>query len=168
MSRAPDITLPDDIRSEPTDPRVKSFHDDPVLIVMQWTDELRGPISTGDEDLVGYTPEAIEAHNSRYKTWLDTLLGHIACGRYVAVRGWRPDATTSWDVPSVSKFKGSVTQQIQYQGKVHHSNKLLSFIHILSFRCTDACQNLSRRRARFNAHIRPSTSVYREGHKRSG
>jgi hypothetical protein len=123
MSRAPDITLPDDIRSEPNDPRVDSFHNDPVLVVMQWTDELKGPMSTGDEDLVGYTPDAVETHNRLYKAWLDTLLGHISCGRYVAVRGWRPNATISWDVSSVSKFKGSTNQQIQYQGKTYLSKQ---------------------------------------------
>jgi len=143
MSRAPDITLPADIRSEPADPRVNSFHNDPVLIVMEWTDELKGPISTGDEDLVGHAPEKIETHNRLYKAWLNDMQGHMSCGRSVAVRGWRPNTTTSWDVSSVSKLKGSTDQQIQYQGKTCHSNRSPLFTHNLSCRRKTACQILS-------------------------
>jgi hypothetical protein len=116
MARAPDVTFPNDIRSVPGDPRVASFEQDPILVVMEWTDDLRGPISTRDASLYGYTAEEIQKHKIRYEAWYQELENHLAAGRYVIIRGWNPDNETTWDENSISRFKGPMNQVIEYQG----------------------------------------------------
>jgi len=106
MAQAPDITFPDDIRSIPGDPRVASFEQDPILVVMEWTDDLRGPTSTGDSSLYGYTAEEIQKHTKLYEAWYQELENHMAAGRYVIICGWEPDSKTTWDEDSISRFKG--------------------------------------------------------------
>jgi hypothetical protein len=117
MAAAPDITIPDDIRSAPGDPRVQTFQTDPVLIVMDWPDELKGCPSDSDADLFGLTEKQKAVARDCYAAWINQVNMHLAAGRYVAVRGWEPDCKTYWDVSSIARFKGSMDQKIQYQGK---------------------------------------------------
>jgi hypothetical protein len=117
MATAPDITTPDHIYSIPGDPRVENFRNDPPLVVMEWTDELRRPKSTRDDvDITGYTAEELRTHQEKYDAWMETLRGHLTAARYVVICGWNPNETITWDVRSISKFKGSMDQKVEYQG----------------------------------------------------
>jgi hypothetical protein len=117
MSKAPDVTDPDDIRGLPDDPQVDQFKNDPVLVVMHWTPDLKGPQSlNADDDLLGHPKEAVAEHYRKYTAWLDELNWHLSSGRYVVVRDWFPDAQTTWDIGSISKFKGDMHQKVQFQG----------------------------------------------------
>jgi hypothetical protein len=118
MAAAPDVTTPDDICSSPGDPRVDSFHRDPTVVVMEWTEDVKGPQSLREDvDLTGYSPEEIRSHTIRYNAWMKDLQKHLSDGRYVVVRGWKPDATTTWDVNSISRFKGAMEQSVEFQGE---------------------------------------------------
>jgi hypothetical protein len=119
MSQALDVTIPEHICAIPGDPRVDSFIKNPVLVRMEWTDELKGPRSNRpDVDLTGYNKEEEEAHKIKYSAWMDELQGHMAAGRNVVVGGWRPDLRTTWDIDSIAKYKGSTRQMIEYQGTI--------------------------------------------------
>jgi hypothetical protein len=117
MSQAPDVTDPTCIHSIPNDPRVDRFKNDPAVVVMHWTPDLRGPQScNADDDLLGHSKEAVAEHLHKYTAWLEKLQRHLAAARYVIVRGWFPDAETTWDVGSISRLKGDMNQHIEFQG----------------------------------------------------
>jgi hypothetical protein len=117
MSQAPDVTDPTRILSIPEDPRVGRFDNDPAVVVMHWTPDLWGPQpSSVDDDLLGYSKEAVAEHLHKYTTWLNELQRHLAAARYVIVRHWCPNAETTWDVGSISRFKGDMNQHIEFQG----------------------------------------------------
>ena|ERR1700677_1829608 len=131
MAACPDVTIPDDIRSTPGDDRVSRFNEDPLLVVVEWTDDLKGPQSTRvDADIGGYTQQEIEEHRTKYDAWMGIVYEHLAAGRLVVVRGWNPEATTIWDSHSISKFKGSMDQLIEYQGHVISSSHFKALSHV--------------------------------------
>jgi len=120
MSQAPDVTDPDQILGSTGDPRVDRFEKDPTVVVMEWTADLQGPQpSSSNDDLLGYTREAVAEHIGKYSKWLHELQMHLAAARYVIVRNWFPNAKANWDVGSIAKFKGSMEQKIQFQGMFH-------------------------------------------------
>lgn len=64
------------------------------------------------------------SHNERVSTqaqelnaFVQVVRGHLAKGRYVIVRGWRPGFDSAWDEAVVLSFKGAVEQRVEYQGK---------------------------------------------------
>jgi hypothetical protein len=117
MASAPDVTNPEDIRATPGDKRLESFNADPVVVVVHWTDDLQSPQSTrSDFEVTGFNQTEIDTHREKYEAWLQVIETHLAAGRIVVVRGWKPNATTTWDVASISKFKGSMSQLVEYQG----------------------------------------------------
>jgi hypothetical protein len=117
MSQAPDVTIPEQISAIPGDPRVNSFIKDPTLVIMEWTDELKGPESNSpDVDITGYSKEEEEAHQMKYNLWMAELERNLAAGRTVVVRGWHPNSKITWVADSIAKFKGSMDQKIEYQG----------------------------------------------------
>ena len=63
-----------------------------------------------------YTVVSVIIPMERLQAWLQVINTHLAAGRVVIVRGWRPSVTTTWDAASISKFKGSTHQLIEYQG----------------------------------------------------
>jgi hypothetical protein len=129
MSKAPDVTDPNDIRSVPDDPRVARFEDDPVVVVMYWTPDLQGPkASNSVDDLLGYSKEAVAEHTEKYRKWIHELQTHLAAARYVIVRNWFSNSQTVWDPASISKIKGDMNQKIQYQGPSNLSLDRLSFL----------------------------------------
>ena len=118
MSQAPDVTDPSHILSLPDDPRVHRFQEDPPIALMHWTPDLQGPqASSADDDLLGHSEEAVAQHMVRYSKWESELQAHLAASRWVIVRNWFPNGQTDWNVDSISKFKGSMTQKIQFQGQ---------------------------------------------------
>jgi hypothetical protein len=121
MADAPDISTPDTIRGKTDDPRVQNFIDDPVLVVVHWTDDLRAPTRTvpnRDYDLEGHLPSEIAEHQTKLDEFIATIDTNLAQGRYVVVRGWTPECTTTWDIRSIEKFKGSMNQLVEYQGNI--------------------------------------------------
>jgi hypothetical protein len=117
MSEAPDVTNPEEILYSPGNLWVDRFENDPAVVVMEWTPDLRGPTPlSSDDDLLSHSREAIAEHTAKYSEWLSRGQKHLRAAWYIIVRGWFPDAKTDWDVASIAKFKGAMDQKIQIQG----------------------------------------------------
>lgn len=52
----------------------------------------------------------------RLNQFVQDIRSHMAKGRYVLVRGWKPAVEMAWDETAVLSFKGPLEQRVEYQG----------------------------------------------------
>jgi hypothetical protein len=65
---------------------------------------------------MGHTQAYKDKVAEAYEEFIDKLRYNIACGRYVIIRGYSPQHRVMWERRSVQTFKGSLDQEIDYQG----------------------------------------------------
>jgi hypothetical protein len=117
MANAPDVTDPDHPISKAGDPRLETHLHNPVVVVLHWdTPYLGGLQYSVFAAAIGHTNTFKDMVAEAYKEFIRKLRYHLACGRYVIVRGYRPQHKVMWDRGSVETLKGSLDQEIDYQG----------------------------------------------------
>lgn len=48
---------------------------------------------------------------------MEEIQKHMRDGKYVLVRGWRPDQNVYWSKQSIKTFKGSMGRKVDFQSK---------------------------------------------------
>jgi hypothetical protein len=128
MARAPDLTDPDNPVSYPGDPRVDAHIKNPVIVVLHWDQPLLGGLKFNlNAAVLGHQAAFKDEVGKAYKDFIENLRYNLACGRYVIVRDWYPQQRVTWDHHSVENFKGSLDQQVDYQGKCRCSGSIYDF-----------------------------------------
>ena len=118
MASAPDLTDPNNPISYPGDPRVDAHIKNPIVVVLHWDQPLLGGLKFNPiAAVLGHQPAFKAKVGKAYNDFIGDLRHHLACGRYVIIRGWYPQHKVIWDHRSVENFKGSLDQQVEYQGK---------------------------------------------------
>lgn len=114
MARSTDATYPDDPLLATG---VTSFMVDEVVAAVVYDNTLF-QCSLVDGDLFSASPsehskKASEAH-SKFLLEVRKLMSQ---GKYVLIRGWRPQHDIYWSKESISEFKGSMGRKIEFQGR---------------------------------------------------
>jgi hypothetical protein len=117
MANAPDVTDPEHPISKPGDPRLDAHLRNPVVVILHWdTPYLGGLQYSVFAAAMGHTQAFKDKVAEAYEEFINKLRYHIACGRYVIIRGYSPQHRVMWERQSVQTLKGSLDQEIDHQG----------------------------------------------------
>lgn len=98
---------------------VKEFDVSKYIVTMLYNPDDYAPTDFSIDRLIygsAHTARVSE-QTDKLNAFTKELRRHLAAGRYVIVRGWKPPVDIAWHNNAVLSLKGPLEQHVEYQGE---------------------------------------------------